>query len=63
MKIKAVRGTRDILPDEIPAWQLLEQAAQRLLSRYGYREIQETRRKCALIAYERLQQSKGSTGR
>jgi histidyl-tRNA synthetase len=39
VKIQAVRGTRDILPDEIPAWQLLEQAAQRLLSRYGYREI------------------------
>ena len=39
MKIKAVRGTRDILPDEIPAWQLLEQAAQRLLAQYGYREI------------------------
>ena len=39
MKIKAVRGTRDILPDEIPAWQLLEQAAHRLLSRYGYREV------------------------
>jgi histidyl-tRNA synthetase len=39
VKIRAVRGTRDILPDEIPTWQLLERAAQQLLSRYGYREI------------------------
>jgi histidyl-tRNA synthetase len=39
VKIQAVRGTRDILPDEMPAWHLLEQAARQLLSRYGYREI------------------------
>jgi histidyl-tRNA synthetase len=39
VKIQAVRGTRDILPDEIPTWQVLEEAAQRLLGRYGYREI------------------------
>lgn len=39
MKIQAVRGTRDILPDEIPAWHGLERAAQELLARYGYREI------------------------
>ena len=39
MKIRAVRGTRDTLPDEIPVWQRLEQAAHGLLSRYGYREI------------------------
>ncbi len=39
MKTRAVRGTRDILPDEIPVWQALERAAQDLLERYGYREI------------------------
>jgi histidyl-tRNA synthetase len=39
VKIQAVRGTRDILPDEIPAWQTMERAAQELLGRYGYREI------------------------
>ena len=39
MKIRAVRGTRDIPPDEIPAWQTLERAAHDLLGRYGYREI------------------------
>jgi histidyl-tRNA synthetase len=37
--IQAVKGTRDILPGEIPAWRLVEQAARALFSRYGYREI------------------------
>ncbi len=37
--IHAVRGTRDILPEESPTWQRIEEAARRLLSRYGYREI------------------------
>ena len=39
MKIRAVRGTRDVLSDEIPVWQRLEQAAHGLLPRFGYREI------------------------
>jgi len=37
--LQAVKGTRDILPEEIPAWRRVEEAAQRLLARYGYREI------------------------
>ena len=37
--IQAIRGTRDILPDESPAWQRIEEAARRLFARYGYREI------------------------
>jgi histidyl-tRNA synthetase len=37
--IQAVRGTRDILPDEVPAWQRVEAAARDLFARYGYREI------------------------
>jgi histidyl-tRNA synthetase len=37
--IKAVRGTRDILPDEIHVWQRLEAVARELFARYGYREI------------------------
>jgi histidyl-tRNA synthetase len=36
---KAVRGTRDILPDETPVWHAMEAAARELLRRYGYREI------------------------
>jgi len=37
--IQAVRGTKDILPDEITAWQRVEQAARELFARYGYREL------------------------
>jgi histidyl-tRNA synthetase len=37
--IKAIRGTRDILPDEMPVWSVLERAAHDLMGRYGYREI------------------------
>jgi histidyl-tRNA synthetase len=37
--IQSVKGTRDILPDEVGAWQAIEQAARELFARYGYREI------------------------
>jgi len=37
--IKAIKGTRDILPDEVGAWHRVEQAAHQLFARYGYREI------------------------
>ena len=39
MTIRAVRGTRDILPDDVRAWQAMEGASHLLLRRYGYREI------------------------
>ena len=39
MAIQAVRGTRDILPDEVAAWHKVEAAARDLFARYGYREI------------------------
>jgi histidyl-tRNA synthetase len=39
VKIQAIRGTRDILPDEIPVWRVLEESARDLMGRYGYREI------------------------
>ena len=39
MTIQAVRGTKDILPDEVPAWHRVEAAARELFARYGYREI------------------------
>ncbi len=39
MTIQAVKGTRDILPDEMPAWHIVEAAARDLFGRYGYREI------------------------
>jgi histidyl-tRNA synthetase len=37
--IRAVKGTRDILPDQIPAWHRVEAVARDLFARYGYREI------------------------
>ena len=36
---RALRGTRDILPDEIARWQFLEQSARAVLSRFGFAEI------------------------
>lgn len=39
MKIKSVRGTHDILPEESALWQTLESGAHRIFSRYGFKEI------------------------
>jgi histidyl-tRNA synthetase len=36
---RAVRGTRDVLPDEAPRWQLVESTAREHFARYGFREI------------------------
>ncbi|MDT8427216.1 MAG: histidine--tRNA ligase [Pseudomonadales bacterium] len=38
-KIQAIRGMNDVLPDETPLWQWMEATVQRVVSRYGYREI------------------------
>jgi histidyl-tRNA synthetase len=37
--IRAVKGTRDILPDDVLVWQRMEDAARTLFARYGYREM------------------------
>lgn len=39
MRVKAVRGTRDILPEEISLWQEVEEVACRIFKLYGYKEI------------------------
>jgi histidyl-tRNA synthetase len=39
MAIQAVKGTKDILPDEVAAWHRVEGTARALFARYGYREI------------------------
>src|SRR5438552_3275812 len=36
---KAPRGVNDILPDAIPHWRRVEDAAREVCERYGYREI------------------------
>ncbi len=38
-KFSAPRGTTDILPDGVPAWQNLEETARRILKTYHYQEI------------------------
>jgi histidyl-tRNA synthetase len=39
LRYQALRGTRDILPEEVGRWQRLEGAARRVFARYGFREI------------------------
>jgi len=39
VKISSPRGTSDILPEKIAAWQALEQKARTLFKTYGYSEI------------------------
>jgi histidyl-tRNA synthetase len=38
-QIKAVRGTRDITPDEVYKWQYLESTARSVFEVFGFREI------------------------
>jgi histidyl-tRNA synthetase len=39
LRYQALRGTRDILPDEAGAWQRLERTTREIFGRYGFREI------------------------
>jgi len=39
MEFTTIKGFRDILPDEIPYWQFLENEARSLFEVYGFREI------------------------
>ncbi|WP_152207213.1 histidine--tRNA ligase [Marinobacter changyiensis] len=38
-KIQAIRGMNDILPDQTPLWQFLENTVRQVLRSYGYQEI------------------------
>jgi histidyl-tRNA synthetase len=38
-KLQAIRGMNDILPDQTPGWQYLEDTFRRVVQRHGYREI------------------------
>ena len=38
-QIRAVRGTRDIIPDEIYKWQYVESIARSVFETFGFREI------------------------
>lgn len=39
LKYKAPRGTRDVLPEDVPEWKFVEETFRRVCSLYGYREI------------------------
>ncbi len=39
LQIKAVRGTRDLLPDQTPLWNRVEATARAVFARYGFGEI------------------------
>ena len=39
MKLKGVRGMRDLLSDVTPAWRWVESEFEAAFSRYGYREV------------------------
>jgi len=38
-QIRSIRGMNDILPNETPVWQYVEQQVKQLLESYGYSEI------------------------
>ncbi len=37
--IQSIRGMEDVLPDESPLWERLEEACRRIFAQYGYRNI------------------------
>ena len=37
--IKAVTGTKDILPSDIPRWKYLENTVEKIFSSFNYKEI------------------------
>jgi histidyl-tRNA synthetase len=39
VKIQAIRGMNDVLPEQVLTWQYLEAAFRRVVSRYAYQEI------------------------
>ncbi len=53
----AIKGTKDILPDEVEDWQNLESAARETFESYGYREL----RAPIFEATELFQKSTGET--
>ena len=39
MRIQAIRGVKDIMPDEIEKWRWVENKANQVFNRYGFKEI------------------------
>ena len=41
-KITSIRGMNDVLPEQTPLWQWLEQRARAVLAAYGYQAVSYT---------------------
>ena len=39
MQIKSIRGVKDIMPEEVEKWRWVENKANQVFTRYGFREI------------------------
>jgi len=39
LKFRAIKGTKDILPEEVTAWQQVEATIRRVMHDFNYREI------------------------
>jgi histidyl-tRNA synthetase len=39
LKFRTIKGTKDILPDEIAGWQYVESTVRRVMHDFNYREI------------------------
>jgi histidyl-tRNA synthetase len=37
--IQPIRGMNDVLPDDTPTWQWVEDSVRRVVAAYGYREL------------------------
>ena len=37
--IKVQKGTKDILPQDMPIWHFMENEAKKLFTKYGFKEI------------------------
>jgi len=56
-RISAIKGTKDILPQEVKKWQRVEEIAKKIFEHYGYREI----RTPVLEATELFEKGTGET--
>jgi len=62
-RLQALRGMRDILPDEIPRWQRVEATLAEWMQRYGYREIRTPIVESAELFYRGVGQETDAIGK
>lgn len=62
-QLQTVRGTRDILPDEIPVWRQIESVVVDWMQRYGYEEIRTPIIETAELFYRGIGQTTDTVGK